>query len=88
METFTPPKAFEPNPQFKKQRQKNLRHLKEGMIDGPIIHLVNAFNQLGYCFTLQSCYGHFVYSGQADPYNLEPLPVTDKIDKIEYRIAM
>jgi hypothetical protein len=57
------------------------------MIDEPIIELVTAFNQLPYCFTLQSCYGHFVYSGQNDPHNLKPLPLTDTIDRVEYRIA-
>jgi len=31
------------------------------MIDGPIIGLINGFNKLPYCFTLQSCYEHFVY---------------------------
>ena len=49
------------------------------MIDEPIIEIVNAFNTLPYCFTLQSCYGHFVYSGQKSSHNLEPLPVTDTI---------
>ena len=57
------------------------------MIDEPIIELINAFNKLPFCFTLQSCYGHFVYSGQNDPQNLEPLPLTDTIGVVEYRIA-
>ena len=57
------------------------------MIDMPIIELVNGFNKLPYCFTLQSCYGHFVYSGQKDSYNLEPLPAGDTSAKVEYRIA-
>lgn len=35
----------------------------------------------------QSCYGHFIYTGQRDPHNIEPLPVTDKIARVEYRIA-
>ena len=57
------------------------------MIDMPIINLIRGFNKLPYCFTLQSCYGHFVYEGQKDLHNLEPLPVAGVIDKIEYRIA-
>jgi hypothetical protein len=57
------------------------------MIDVPIIELIKAFNELPYCFTLQSCYGHFVYNGQNDPHNLEPLPITDTIARVEYRIA-
>jgi|UPI0004900569 hypothetical protein len=45
------------------------------------------FNRLPYCFTLQSCYGHFLYENQKDPYNVDPLPATDLIVTVEYRIA-
>lgn len=57
------------------------------MIDAPIIEIVNGFNKLPYCFTLQSCYGHFVHNGQKDPHNLESLPVKDSLVRVEYRIA-
>ena len=87
METFTEPKTWVENPQYRDQRQKCLASLSDDMIDEPIIELINAFNKLPYCFTLQSCYGHFVYSGQNDPQNLEPLPMTDTIARVEYRIA-
>lgn len=41
-----------------------------------------------YCFTLQSCYGHFLYENhQEDPYNIDPLPATGLIARVEYRIA-
>jgi hypothetical protein len=87
LETFTEPKALVENPHYQDQRQKSLAGLSEGMIDEPIIELINAFNKLPYCFTLQSCYGHFIYSGQNDPHNLDPLPLTDTIARVEYRIA-
>ena len=87
METFTEPKALVENPYYQDQRQKSLVGLHDGMIDKPIIELINAFNKLSCCFTLQSCYGHFIYSGQNDPHNLEPLPLTDTLSKVEYRIA-
>lgn len=87
METFTEPKSLVENPHYRDQRQKSLASLSDGMIDEPIIELINAFNNLPYCFTLQSCYGHFVYSGQNDPQNLESLPLTDTISRVEYRIA-
>ena len=64
-----------------------LRDLTDAMIDKPIIDLINGFNKLPYCFTLQSCYGHFVYNGQKDNHNLDPLPAKDTIAKVEYRIA-
>lgn len=53
----------------------------------PIVNLINGFNALPFCFTLQCCYGHFVFDGQHDTHHLEPLPATEIITKIEYRIA-
>ena len=87
METFTELKELAENPHFELQKQKTLRPLTEDMIDLPIIDLIKGFNKLPYCFTLQSCYGHFVYNGQKDIYNLEPLPEKGAINKVEYRIA-
>lgn len=75
------------NPHYKAQRLKSLGDLTDNMIDVPIIDLINGFNKLPFCFTLQSCYGHFVYNGQKDTHNLEPLPVKGVIAKVEYRIA-
>ena len=87
METYTEPKKLVENPHYQAQKRKNLGILSDSMIDEPIIEIVNGFNKLPYCFTLQSCYGHFVYSGQKNSHNLEPLPVTDTIARVEYRIA-
>lgn len=87
METYTEPKDLVENPQYQDQRRKNLAGLSDDMIDEPMIGLINALNKLPHCFTLQCCYGHFVYDSQKDPHNLEPLPVTDTISKVEYRIA-
>ncbi|MBC2710129.1 MAG: hypothetical protein HGJ94_03735 [Desulfosarcina sp.] len=87
METYTETKELVENPHYQAQRQKILADLSDDMIDVPIIELINAFNNLPHCFTLQSCYGHFIYYGQNDSHNLEPLPITNTIDKVEYRIA-
>ncbi|MCI0474907.1 MAG: hypothetical protein L0Y55_01550 [Anaerolineales bacterium] len=87
METFAKPKALVENPHYQDQRRKSLAGLCDGMIDEPIVALINAFNKLPCCFTLQCCYGHFIYSGQSDPHNLAPLPIVDPLAKIEYRIA-
>ena len=87
METFTEIKKFVRNPNYQDQRQKSLACLSDSMIDEPIIEVINGFNQLAYCFTLQSCYGHFVYRGQNDSHNLAPLPKDDTIESVEYRIA-
>ncbi len=87
METFTELKELVDNPHYQDQRQKSLASLTDVALDVPIIEIINGFNKLPYCFTLQSCYGHFVYNGQKDSNNLEPLPAKNSISKVEYRIA-
>ena len=87
METFTELKDITENPYFQLHKQKILYDLNADIIDMPIVGLVNGFNKLPYCFTLQSCYGHFVYNGQKDTHNLDPLPAKEIISKVEYRIA-
>ena len=87
METFTELKDLAENPQYQVQKRKILYDLNDDMIDTPIVDLINWFNKLPYCFTLQSCYGHFVYNGQKDTHNLDPLPAKKIIAQVEYRIA-
>jgi len=87
LETFTEPKVLRDNPCFIKQRQKSLADLEDAMIDVPVVDIINGFNELPYCFTLQCCYGHFVYDGHWDPHNLDPLPDTQSLNRVEYRIA-
>jgi len=87
LETFTELKELAENPHYQVQRQKSLGDLTDDMVDVPIIDLINRFNKLPYCFTLQSCYGHFVCNDQKDSHNFEPLPIKATIAKVEYRIA-
>ena len=88
LETFTERKDFVDNPHYYEQRQKCLGNLDINSIDAPIVEIVSGFAELPYCFTLQSCYGHFLHSGQKNPYNIELLPITDNsITRVEYRIA-
>jgi hypothetical protein len=87
LETYAEPKELVQNPRYQAERQKVLGSLSDGMIDEPIIEIVNGFNRLPYCYTLQSCFGHFVYNGQDDRHDLESLPLTDTIARVEYRIA-
>lgn len=87
METFTQAADFNDNPDFHEQRAKSLEKFDPQKIDRPIIEIIKGFNRLACCFTLQCCYGHFLYSDQKNPYNLEPLPISDHISKVEYRIA-
>jgi hypothetical protein len=87
METFSAPRELLENPDYTAQREQSLRSLDLSAIDAPIKELIHSFAKLSYCFTLQCCYGHFLYTGQEDRHNLDPLPVSGNISTIEYRIA-
>jgi hypothetical protein len=87
VETFTALKDFADNPHFLEQRQQSLRSLDMSTIDAPLIEIAEDFTKLSYCFTLQSCFGHFVYKNQKDEKNTEPLPDSGNIARVEYRIA-
>ena len=87
METYAAAKSLVENPRFLEQKQCSLDALSYDLLDPPIIDLIKAINKLPGCFTLQCCYGHFLYEGQDNPNNLDPLPDSNGIAKVEYRIA-
>lgn len=87
METFTQTKEFVDDPGYNKRRLESLRKLDSETIDVPIVELIRGLAQLPYCFTLQSCYGHFLHGDQKETKNIEPLPVSDSIAMVDYRIA-
>jgi hypothetical protein len=87
LETFTGIKPFVDDPRYGERRRKSLGGLDMGTIDRPIADLIGDLARLPYCFTLQSCCGHFLYDGQGDPGSTEPLPDTDRITTVEYRLA-
>jgi hypothetical protein len=87
LETFTNLKDPVDNPGFRDQRKKCLSELDIKKIDDPIVGLISNLAKLNYCFTLQSCYGHFLHDYQKNPYNCEPLPVSEIISSVEYKIA-
>jgi len=87
METFAAPKKMMDNPHFSEQRKHCLATLSDEMIDIPIRDIIHGFNQYPFCFTLQACYGHFLYDGEKDPHNLNSLPVLSSKTGVEYRIA-
>jgi hypothetical protein len=86
METFAQPRQFVEHPHYARDRQAALAGLDLDNIDAPIRHVVAGFARLPHCFTLQSCYGHFVHAAQPQLDNLEPLPAHD-IGTVRYRIA-
>ena len=87
METFSEPLALMENPNYRDQRQQCLARLSNAMLDNPLIDIVTGFNKLAYTFTLQCCYGHFVYEPQHNRHGVAALPISEKIDRVLYRIA-
>jgi len=87
LETFTQTKEFINDTSYNKRRLESLSKLDIETIDAPIAELINGLAKLPYCFTLQSCYGHFLHGDQKDPKNIEPLPVSDRTAMVDYRIA-
>ena len=87
LETFTTLKALVANPRFDEQRRTVLDALDMSTIDAPMVVIVNALAQRAYCFTLQCCYGHFLYGDQTDPYDTNPLPAERHIGRVDYRLA-
>jgi len=87
METYTEPKELTENPHYEEEKQKSQTALIDTEIDAPIFEIIRNFNKLPFCFTMQSCYGHFLYNGQDNPDNLDQLPVDKIIARVEYRIA-
>jgi hypothetical protein len=75
------------NPHFHKQRRKAISGLRQAKIDEPILNLITRFVDLPYCFTLQSCFGHFLLDEQSDPNNIESLPRLNQEQDVQYRIA-
>jgi hypothetical protein len=63
-----------------------LRTLDMSTIDAPIAAVVKGFNGLPQCFTLQSCYGHFLCSQDQDSRTLDRLP-GEHSGEVRYRIA-
>lgn len=87
METFVKAKELVPNPDFNKKRIKTLKEINYNEIDYPIIGLIKNISKLEYCFSLQSCYGHFIFQGQNNIRSVEELPINKNINQIDYRIA-
>ena len=56
-------------------------------IDVPIVDIMRGFQDIHYCFTLQSCYGHFMLADQQDRNSTKRLPISDGVGPVTYRIA-
>jgi hypothetical protein len=75
------------NPLYEEQREKVSGQLDLSTIDSPVVEMIRDFSKLPYCFTLQSCWGHFLCEDKKDERNVDPLPSSGAISSVEYRIA-
>ncbi len=86
METFAKTRPFVDHPHFLRDRELVLADILPENIDAPIRGLITRLSHLPFCFTLQCCYGHFLYDGEQGLENLRALPSRD-IGPVKYRIA-
>jgi hypothetical protein len=86
VETFSKARDFVTHSRYVRDRSNVLSGLMIGNIDAPIRDIVVALGKLPECFTLQSCYGHFLWDGQTDSHNLDVLPLQNP-GLVRYRIA-
>jgi hypothetical protein len=92
METFIEARPFVSDPGFERARKASRRALREliikGEIDRPLVPIVQDFALVPHCYTLQSCFGHFVHEFEPDTRNIASLePYSGKVAEVEYRIA-
>lgn len=79
METFGAPREFVENTRYSQDRKDALAALDLSSIDEPIVDIVAGFNTLPHCFTLQSCYGHFLCASEQNLHSLEPIPCDGRL---------
>ena len=92
MQTFTEEKPLVGNPDFEQQRAEAHQQLQELIqaqeIDSPLVPLLCRFRAVPHCFTIQSCYGHFVHEQEPDIKNTARLePYAGSVTCVEYRLA-
>jgi hypothetical protein len=86
VETFAEEREFVDYRGFATSRERVVSSLAPASLDRPIVDVVLGFAKLPHCFTLQSCFGHFVYDGQPDIGSLRALPEHD-VGDVTWRIA-
>ncbi len=86
MRTFTQPRPFVESRRYARDREKALKRFDPRSLDPPIRELVTGLNDLAYVFTLQSCFGHFLWAGNLEERTLSRVPTQD-CGVVTYRIA-
>lgn len=92
METFTKARPLVPSPGYDTDRREALVGLNteigKGSTDEPTLDILMQFSNIPFCYTLQSCYGHFMLEpSTADRNTKRVVDVAGKSSKLHYRIA-
>lgn len=92
VETYTAARPLVPNPNYDSDRRNALRQLRtelsNGSIDGPTLDIVERFARLPHCYTLQSCYGHFMRESRVEDRNMNRVDSLMAVSgTLHYRIA-
>jgi hypothetical protein len=74
LETFSKARELVENRGFVRDRQKFTTKLDLSSIDCTITDIVENLNALSHCFTLQSCFGHFLCLPEQGLHNVDPIP--------------
>lgn len=87
METFAPARPMVAHPGFMQERRRALASLDLAAIDPPLQPLIQSLSRVEHCFTMQSCWGHFVHPGQPDEHGVACLAGYSDATVVDYRIA-
>lgn len=87
MQTFVTEKEMVPDPGFTERKESAMRDVRDAAIDAPILDIVHGLCALPWCYTLQSCAGHFVDDSQDDLHSLRTLNAASPQTSYLYRIA-
>ena len=87
MDTYCPAKPLTVDPGYGARRQKALAGLDLNALDPPMVSLVDSFNRLPHCYTLQCCHGHLMIPNQGPPADWKRLPVENPPAKALYQLA-
>jgi hypothetical protein len=92
METFAGPKPFVDNPGYEKNRFAAIETLRNliarGKIDQPLVELLELYSRVPHCYTIQSCFGHFVHEWEPDEHTTARLaPYRGIVHTVHYRLA-
>jgi hypothetical protein len=91
VETFVEARQLVKDPSFEEHRRRALAELDVALtsnaIDVAITDMIRRFSRVPYCFTIQSCHGHFVSNESGAEIDPSSEAERGSVSSIRYRIA-